>query len=131
MKLSQERSDKVRAFLVSKGVSKDRLQTHGFGASRIIDTRKTEDAAKRNRRVQFKVLKMKSEERLLEDHEALPKGAILKEVISKELEEEPAPKKKEKTLKKKKYVRWNFASVGKKYQLIIQMMIQKKINFAL
>ena len=102
MKLSQERADTVRTFLTRKGIAKSRLQTHGFGATRIIDMRKTEKAAKRNRRVQFKVIKMKTEERLLEDHEELPEGAVLKEVISTDAQEAPKKElKNNKTSKKK------------------------------
>ena len=92
MKLSIQRAEAVKAFLVKRGISAARLEAKGFGDTQIIDERKSEKAAKRNRRVQFKVLKMKSEEIILEDGQAIPEGAVLKEVISAPVDGKPGTK---------------------------------------
>jgi len=45
----------VVKYLVSKGVSPQRLVAAGFGEFQPIDTAQTEDAYKRNRRIEFKL----------------------------------------------------------------------------
>jgi OmpA-OmpF porin, OOP family len=57
LKLSQDRVDEVKKYLVSKGISKGRVQTKAFGGSQPISTDRTEEARSLNRRVEMRVLK--------------------------------------------------------------------------
>ena len=57
LKLSQERADSVRNFLIENGVADDRLTAEGFGESKPIDTNNTEKGKARNRRVEVKLVK--------------------------------------------------------------------------
>jgi outer membrane protein OmpA-like peptidoglycan-associated protein len=52
--LSQKRTDSVRAYLISKGVSDARLTATGFGESKPIATNKTSLGRAKNRRVELK-----------------------------------------------------------------------------
>jgi OmpA-OmpF porin, OOP family len=56
-KLSQQRADSVRRFLVDKGVNSDSLVAKGYGDSNPIASNDTEEGRFKNRRIQFKVLK--------------------------------------------------------------------------
>ena len=56
--LSQGRSQSVVDYIVSKGISSDRLKAKGFGESKPIDTNDTDAGRANNRRVEFTVLKM-------------------------------------------------------------------------
>ena len=53
--LSAARAISVVQYLVGKGVSPQRLVAAGFGEFQPIDSGKTEDAYKRNRRIEFKL----------------------------------------------------------------------------
>lgn len=55
--LSQRRVETVMAWLVSQGVSPDRLVAKGYGESSPIKTNSTEAGRAANRRVQFMILK--------------------------------------------------------------------------
>ena len=57
MILSQNRSQSVVDYIVSKGISVDRLKAKGFGESKPIDTNDTDAGQANNRRVEFRVLK--------------------------------------------------------------------------
>lgn len=54
IKLSYKRADSVRKYLVSKGVSAERLKVSGFGFSKPVVPNDTEENRSRNRRVEFK-----------------------------------------------------------------------------
>jgi outer membrane protein OmpA-like peptidoglycan-associated protein len=54
-KLSENRSASVKKYLVSKGISADRLTTSGYGADRPIEDNKTAAGKAKNRRVEFKL----------------------------------------------------------------------------
>lgn len=54
-KLSEQRAAAVKAALVQKGIVAERLSSVGFGESKLLDTADTEDAAEKNRRVEFVV----------------------------------------------------------------------------
>ncbi|MCL2723377.1 MAG: OmpA family protein [Polyangiaceae bacterium] len=56
MKLSQGRADAVEKALVSRGVDKARLTTHGYGPEQPIADNKTDAGRQTNRRVEFKIL---------------------------------------------------------------------------
>ncbi|HEY8461586.1 MAG TPA: OmpA family protein, partial [Blastocatellia bacterium] len=54
LRLSQQRAEAVRRFLISKGVSADSLVAKGYGDSNPIASNDTEDGRFRNRRIEFK-----------------------------------------------------------------------------
>jgi len=55
MKLSDDRANSVRLYLIKKGVSMGRLESHGYGETQPIDTNDTPEGRSKNRRVEFKV----------------------------------------------------------------------------
>lgn len=57
MKLSQHRVDAVKKYLVSKGISKNRIKTKAFGGSQPLTTDITPEARNTNRRVEMRILK--------------------------------------------------------------------------
>jgi OmpA-OmpF porin, OOP family len=56
MKLSQDRVDAVKSYLVSKGSSKGRIKTKAFGGTAPLSKENTDTAHKMNRRVELRVL---------------------------------------------------------------------------
>lgn len=52
-KLSKDRADAVKAYLVSKGVSSNKIETAGHGAKFPISSNSTEEGRQQNRRVEF------------------------------------------------------------------------------
>jgi outer membrane protein OmpA-like peptidoglycan-associated protein len=56
-KLSQDRVDAVKKYLVKEGVNKSRIQTKAFGGTQPISTENTEHARSLNRRVEMRILK--------------------------------------------------------------------------
>lgn len=57
LKLSTDRVNEVRRYLVSKGINKARIATMGYGGSRPVASNATEETRKQNRRVEFKITK--------------------------------------------------------------------------
>ncbi|ULQ55422.1 OmpA family protein [Flavihumibacter rivuli] len=53
--LSQKRAEAVRAYLVKKGVTEDRMSAVGYGPDQPIDDNATKEGRAKNRRVEFKV----------------------------------------------------------------------------
>ncbi len=53
MKLSKDRAESVKAYLVSKGVNSSRVEATGYGETQPIDSNKTEAGRQNNRRVEF------------------------------------------------------------------------------
>nr|WP_321452580.1 OmpA family protein [uncultured Carboxylicivirga sp.] len=56
-RLSQQRAESVVKYLVSKGISPQKIKAAGYGESRFLDTNKTDVGRSKNRRVEFTVLK--------------------------------------------------------------------------
>ena len=54
-KLSQDRADAVKAYLVGKGIKADRLKSIGYGQEIPVADNKTDAGRKKNRRVEFKL----------------------------------------------------------------------------
>jgi len=56
-KLSQERAEAVKIYLMNKGISPTRIKTEGFGQERPVADNTTEEGRRKNRRVEFRVIK--------------------------------------------------------------------------
>ncbi len=57
MKLSEERVEAVKRYLVSKGIGKDRVKTKAMGGSEPLSNEMTQQARASNRRVEMRILK--------------------------------------------------------------------------
>jgi outer membrane protein OmpA-like peptidoglycan-associated protein len=55
--LSERRAEAVVEFLVSEGISRNRLETRGYGESHPIASNDTEEGRAQNRRVEFAIVK--------------------------------------------------------------------------
>jgi len=58
LNLSQGRSQSVVDYLISQGIETTRLQAHGYGETKPIDTNETDEGRANNRRVEFTILKI-------------------------------------------------------------------------
>jgi outer membrane protein OmpA-like peptidoglycan-associated protein len=58
-RLGQERADRVVAWLATHGVGRDRLSPKGYGSDRPIADNATDEGRQKNRRVEFRVLRMR------------------------------------------------------------------------
>ena len=56
MRLSQQRADAVKDYLVKKGIAADRLTAKGAGASRLLAPTTTPEGRRKNRRVEFAIV---------------------------------------------------------------------------
>ncbi|MEO6131194.1 MAG: OmpA family protein [Saprospiraceae bacterium] len=54
--LSQQRSDIARTYLVSHGVSPDRITAVGYGSSRPVDTNDSDASRQKNRRTELRII---------------------------------------------------------------------------
>ncbi|MCL4557996.1 MAG: OmpA family protein [Deltaproteobacteria bacterium] len=57
LRLSQARADSVMRYLVSQGISPDRVEARGFGMMEPIASNKTAEGRAKNRRVEFTITK--------------------------------------------------------------------------
>jgi OOP family OmpA-OmpF porin len=57
LKLSEDRVEAVKKYLVSKGIAKDRVKTKALGGSQPLSNEMTQQARALNRRVEMRVLK--------------------------------------------------------------------------
>ena len=55
MKLSDDRANAVRYYLISKGVESTRMTANGYGMTQPIADNKTKEGRQKNRRVEFKI----------------------------------------------------------------------------
>ena len=53
MKLSAQRADAVKNYLVGKGIKPERIATKGFGPDKPVASNKTADGRQKNRRIEF------------------------------------------------------------------------------
>lgn len=53
LKLSQQRAEAVRTYLIGQGIASDRLEAKGWGEAKPIDKTNTAEAKSNNRRVEF------------------------------------------------------------------------------
>lgn len=58
LKLSERRATSVTNYLIEKGVAKERILTSFFGETKPVDTTNTKVGNRKNRRVEFKIVKM-------------------------------------------------------------------------
>ncbi len=56
LKLSQERAEAVRAYMIAKGIAEDRIMAKGYGSTVPIADNKTEEGRAQNRRTEVKLL---------------------------------------------------------------------------
>lgn len=57
MKLSQQRAETVRNYLVSRGIKADKIQAKGYGSSDPVADNSTPEGRKQNRRTEIHILK--------------------------------------------------------------------------
>ncbi|HLK97788.1 MAG TPA: OmpA family protein, partial [Hymenobacter sp.] len=57
LKLSQDRVNEVKKYLVQKGVNSARISTEGFGDTKPLASNDKEETRKLNRRVEFRITK--------------------------------------------------------------------------
>jgi len=57
LKLSRKRVDAVRKYLVSNGISKNRVKTRAFGGTRLLTNDTSPEGRNANRRVELRILK--------------------------------------------------------------------------
>jgi outer membrane protein OmpA-like peptidoglycan-associated protein len=57
LKLSEDRIEEVKNYLISKSVPSERITTKGWGQTRPIASNATEERRKLNRRVEFTIVK--------------------------------------------------------------------------
>jgi OmpA-OmpF porin, OOP family len=56
-RLSRQRAEEVRRYLIGKGVDAERLEARGYGPDRPIDSNATSIGRENNRRVDFKIIR--------------------------------------------------------------------------
>jgi outer membrane protein OmpA-like peptidoglycan-associated protein len=58
LSLSKQRSNSVASYLSEKGIDKRRMNVEFFGESKPMVSNETREGRKKNRRVEFKILKV-------------------------------------------------------------------------
>jgi OOP family OmpA-OmpF porin len=57
LRLSENRVEAVKKYIISKGIGKDRVKTKAFGGSQPLSNEMTQEARAMNRRVEMRILK--------------------------------------------------------------------------
>ena len=57
LKLSHDRAESVKAYMVEKGVGADRLEVVGFGPDKPVDSNDSKAGRQKNRRIEFRLLR--------------------------------------------------------------------------
>ena len=57
MKLSEDRVEATKKYIVSKGIGKDRVKTKAMGGTEPLSNEMTQEARAKNRRVEMRILK--------------------------------------------------------------------------
>ena len=57
LKLSQQRAESVRRYLIGQGIAPDRMTSEGYGETRPIEDNRTSEGRAANRRVEFHIIK--------------------------------------------------------------------------
>jgi outer membrane protein OmpA-like peptidoglycan-associated protein len=57
LKLSQDRANAVKEYLIAQGINENRISAKGYGSSNPIAPNDTDENRAKNRRVEFKILK--------------------------------------------------------------------------
>ena len=57
MRLSHDRANSVRNYLIKKGIAKDRITAKGYGDTKPVASNKTEESRKQNRRTEVNIIK--------------------------------------------------------------------------
>jgi outer membrane protein OmpA-like peptidoglycan-associated protein len=57
LKLSQERAESVRNYLIAKGISAQRVTAKGYGQTQPVATNTTDEGRQKNRRTEVKIIK--------------------------------------------------------------------------
>lgn len=73
LSMSKGRVEAVKKYLVSSGISPDRIITYAFGESKPIASNNTEEGRSKNRRVEMKIIKSDGSEISIEDKKGLIK----------------------------------------------------------
>lgn len=58
LRLSQDRTETVREYLIGRGVDPDRLRARGYGEKQPVATNETDQGRRQNRRVEFKLYRL-------------------------------------------------------------------------
>ncbi|MGZ4035465.1 MAG: OmpA family protein, partial [Bacteroidia bacterium] len=56
-KLSEDRANSVRTYLIKKGIAAERIVAKGYGDTQPIDDNKTEAGRQKNRRTEVRTIK--------------------------------------------------------------------------
>lgn len=95
LKMSNGRVEEVKRYLVSKGVSADRIKTFAYGESKPIASNDTEEGRAKNRRVEMKILKSDGTALDIKDKSTLvdvEKKEVVKTTPKKETSNKPTIK---------------------------------------
>ena len=83
--ISEKRAKIVYDYLISSGISADRLTYKGYGESELIDTKNNTDAHAKNRRIEFKVVGINLEIQFQKNQYEIPDENISQLIFIAEL----------------------------------------------